>query len=215
MGHSAGGTLVTAAAGYMTGTGAIDDLVGIVMLDGVEPAGSQLVSEALAKLTGDHDRPIYLISSERYFWDRGGDMADKLQLARADGFHGVGLEGGLHSDYMTGGNPVIQFAQYLVTGFSRPENVDAAGLVAAGWVNDLFAGVATGGIYGSPNQRLTVDTPSGVATATVLPLGRPERPVWPPLFDAALSAVFDFAGRYLFVYEPLRGFELVPDAGTV
>src|SRR5690606_23720618 len=68
VGHSAGGTLVTSAAGFMVDNGAIEDLAGVVMLDGVEPAGSRLVGDALAKLRGAHDRPIYLISSERYFW---------------------------------------------------------------------------------------------------------------------------------------------------
>jgi hypothetical protein len=41
----------------------------------------------------------------------------------------------------------------------------------------------------------------------VLPLGQPARPVWPPLLDALLTAIFDFGGKYLFVYEPLRGYE--------
>ena len=110
------------------------------MLDGVEPAASPAVRQALGKLTGASDKPIYLISSERYFWSRGGDMADTLQLARPDRFNGVSLDGGLHIDYMEGGNRFIQFMQYLVGGFSRAANVQAAGLITARWVNDLFAG---------------------------------------------------------------------------
>ena len=213
VGHSAGGTLVLSAAGYLTDTEAIGDLVGIVLLDGVEPAGSRAVSAALPKLTGAHDKPIYLMTSDRYFWNRGGDMADKLHLARPDRFNGVNLDGGLHVDYMVGGNPLIQFAQYVVAGFSRPENVRAAGLITAGWVNDLFDGTTENGVYGQPGEPISIATPHGVATARVLPLGYPARPVWPPLLDAALTAVFDLGGRYLFVYEPLHGFE--PSVGRV
>ncbi|ADT97104.1 alpha/beta hydrolase [Mycolicibacterium gilvum] len=209
VGHSAGGSLVTSAAGFMADNGAIDALTGIVMLDGVEPAGSRLVGSALAKLRGSSDRPVYLISSERYFWSRGGDMADKLQLARPGRFNGVGLQGGLHIDYMEGGNPLVQFGEYVVAGFSLRRNVDAASEITIGWVDDLFAGTAAG-VYGSPGDVVAVVTPSGTATAVVLPLGEPARPVWPPLLDAALTAVFDFAGRHLFVYEPLRGYDLQP-----
>lgn len=210
VGHSAGGSMVTSVAGFMADNGAISDLAGVVMLDGVEPAGSRLVSQALAKLRGDNDRPIYLISSERYFWSRGGDMADKMQLARPDRFNGVGLAGGLHIDYMEGGNRLVQFAQYLVGGFSLSRNIDAAEDITAGWVDDLFSGTTARGIYGEPGEVIPVATPSGTATAVVLPLGEPTRPVWPPLLDAFLTAIFDFGGRYLFVYEPLRGVELLP-----
>ena len=206
VGHSAGGTLVVSAAGRLVGTGAFENLRGVVMLDGVEPAASPAVRQALGKLTGASDKPIYLISSERYFWSRGGDMADKLELARPDRFNGVSLDGGLHIDYMEGGNRFIQFMQYLIGGFSRAANVQAAGLIAAGWVNDLFAGSTESGIYGRPDEEITIDTADGAATARILPLGYPSRPVWPPLLEAALTAIFDAGGKYLFVYEPLPGF---------
>lgn len=210
VGHSAGGSMVTSVAGFMADDGAISELAGVVMLDGVEPAGSRLVSQALAKLRDDNDRPIYLISSERYFWSRGGDMADKLQLARPDRFNGVGLAGGLHIDYMEGGNPLVQFGEYLVAGFSLSRNIAAASDITVGWVEDLFSGTTARGVYGAPGDNIPVVTPSGTATAVVLPLGEPARPVWPPLLDAFLTAIFDFGGRYFFVYEPLRGFELMP-----
>jgi len=207
VGHSAGGTLVTSAAGYLADDEAIGDLVGVVLLDGVEPAGSHLVSDAFDKLRGDNDLPVYLISSERYFWSRGGDMADKIALARPGRFNGVGLTGGLHIDYAEGGNPLVQFGEYLVAGFSQRKNIDAAGAITVGWLNDLFAGITTEGVYGTPGQSIHIVTPSGTASATVLPLGQPARPVWPPILDAILTGIFDFGGRYLFVYEPLRGYE--------
>lgn len=208
VGHSAGGTLVTSVAGFLVDNGAIADLQGIVMLDGVEPAGSPFVNNALSKLRGENYRPIYLISSDRYFWSRNGDMADKLQLARPDDFNGVNLVGGRHIDYMLGGNKIIQFVEYLTAGFSKPQNIAAAEILMAGWVNDLFSGTPSQGIYGSPGQDIPIPTPAGTADAVVLPLGYPARPVWNPVLEAALTAIFDFGGRNWFVYEPLPGHEV-------
>lgn len=204
VGHSAGGTLVTAAAGYLADNGGITDLAGIVLLDGVEPSGSRAVEEALAKLTGPNDRPVYLISSQRYFWSRGGDMADKLGAARGDRFNGVSLEGGWHSDYLYGGNPLIQRAQYLITGVSAKRNVAAAQDISAGWVNDLFAGTRSDGIYGAAGERMSIVTPDGTATAVVLPLGPARRTPLQRVVDGFFTVIFDWAGRNVFVYEPLH-----------
>ena len=213
VGHSAGGTMVTSVARYLVGTDAFDSLVGVVMLDGVEPAGSPVVGSALNTLRDGNDVPIYLISSERYAWSRDGDMADKLRLARPDRFTGVGLRGGLHIDYMEGGNPIVQFGEYVVAGFSAKRNIAAAADITIGWVNDLFDGT-TDGVYGAPGEAVEVPTASGIATAVVLPLGEPARPVWPVLLDAVVSALLDFLGRYLAVYEPLgatsAGYQLQP-----
>lgn len=208
VGHSAGGTLVTSVAGFLADNGAIADLQGIVMLDGVEPAGSPFVSNALSTLRGENYRPIYLISSDRYFWSRNGDMADKLQLARPDDFNGVNLVGGRHIDYMLGGNKIIQFVEYLTAGFSTPQNIEAAEMLTAGWVDDLFSGSASHGIYGSPGESIAIPTSAGTADAVVLPLGYPARPVWNPVLEAVLTAIFDFGGRNWFVYEPLPGHEV-------
>lgn len=201
VGHSAGGTLVTAAAGYMVDNGAIADLAGVVLLDGVEIAGSRAVSDALAKLRGVNDRPIYLMSSMRYFWNRDGDMADKLALARPGRFTGVGLSGGLHIDYLQGGNPLIQFAEYLVAGFSKQQNIDAAGIISAGWINDLFAGT-TSGVYGTPGQSIPVATPAGTATATVFPLGQPTPNLLWDLVNGFFNAILNVAGVFA-VFDPL------------
>lgn len=205
VGHSAGGTLVTAAAGYLTDNGAIGDLAGVVMLDGVEPAGSRAVGDALAKLTGNNDVPIYLMSSDRYFWSRNGDMADKLSAARPGRFNGVGLVGGLHIDHLQGGNPLIQNSQYLLAGYSARANVAAATEISVGWVNDLFAGTATSGFYGTPHQSIPIVTSAGTATAIVLPLRRVQRSPWRELVDGFFTVIFDQAGRNAFVYEPLDG----------
>ena len=55
---------------------------------------------------------------------------------------------------------------------------------------------------------IPVETSAGTATAVVLPLGYPSRPVWPIWLDTVLTAVFEFLGEYVFVYEPLRGHEV-------
>lgn len=202
VGHSAGGTLVASAAGHLADNGGIADLAGVVLLDGVEPSGSRAVETALAKLTGPNDRPVYLISSQRYFWSRGGDMADKLGAARPDRFNGVSLDNGWHGDYLYGGNPLVQRAQYLVTGVSAKRNVTAAEDITAGWVEDLFDGDHGEGIYGTAGQRISITTPDGTATAVVLPLGPAHRTSWQRLVDGFFTKIFDWAGRNVFVYEP-------------
>lgn len=78
---------------------------------------------------------------------------------------------------------LIQFTQYLT----------------AGWVDDLFSGTLSQRIYGSPAQDIPIPTPTGTADAVVLPLGYPARPVWNPVLEAALTAIFDFGGRNWFL----------------
>ncbi|MFI2839482.1 hypothetical protein [Mycolicibacterium sp. PDY-3] len=202
VGHSAGGTLVTAAAGYLARRDELDDLVGLVLLDGVEPASSRAVSNALSALTGEHERPIYLVSSPRYFWSRGGDMADKLQAARPDRFNGVSLVGGLHTDYSQSGNMLLQFAQYVITGFSAEHNVQAAADISIGWLDDLFDGTRDG-LYGAPGQSFEIATRAGTAEAVVFPLGPDQGSPLQRLVDGFFAIIFDWAGRNVFVYEPM------------
>lgn len=202
VGHSAGGTLVTAAAGYLARKDELDDLVGLVLLDGVEPASSRAVSNALSALTGEHERPIYLVSSPRYFWSRGGDMADKLQAARPDRFNGVSLVGGLHTDYSQSGNMLLQFAQYVITGFSAEHNVQAAADISIGWLDDLFDGTRDG-LYGAPGQSFEIATRAGTAEAVVFPLGPDQGSPLQRLVDGFFAIIFDWAGRNVFVYEPM------------
>ena len=164
-GHSAGGGLVAGAAGYMVGNGSIDRLAGVVMLDGV--GFRTVVPDALAVLP--EDVPLYNIAGRSYFWNLSGVTNAALSEARPDKFVGVRLVGGLHSDTMLGGNPLVQFALYLVTGFSREENIDAAEILNAAWINDMFAGQTTAPYYGQPGELLEIDTPRGTATAYVNP----------------------------------------------
>jgi hypothetical protein len=200
VGHSLGGMLVTGAAGRMVDNGAVDDLAGVVLLDAVDTHND--MPEALDDLSGANYRPVLLISSERYVWNRNGTVGDELQAARPGQFNGVMLVGGRHIDGLQGANPILQFAEYLIAGFSQPQNVDAVKAISAGWINDMYDGTDTG-VYGEPQQSIEIPTPSGTATAVVLPFTSTE-PVqatpWDGLVGPILDALFPYA-----VYEPLVG----------
>ena len=79
------------------------------------------------------------------------------------------LVGGSHVDAMRGGNPLIQFSQQLVSGFSKPQNVEAAQILMVGWINDMFAGSQDDGIYADPGEAVHDRHPCGQATAVALP----------------------------------------------
>jgi hypothetical protein len=200
-GHSLGGSLVMGAAGDMVCNGAIADLAGVLLLDSVDV--NNTVPTALQKLTGVNYRPVYDISSERYVWNMYGKVGDELEAARPGQFNGVMLVGGRHIDALQGGNPFLQLSQYLVAGFSQPQNVEAVKTLAVGWVNDMFAGTHDG-IYGAPQQSIQIDTSAGTATAVVLPFTSTQRVQATP-FDGLLNVVLTFLAQNFFVYEPLAG----------
>ncbi|OMB94426.1 hypothetical protein A5733_14790 [Mycobacterium sp. NS-7484] len=200
VGHSLGGMLVTGAAGRMVDNGAIDDLAGVVLLDAVDTNTD--MPEALAKLSGANYRPVLVISSERYVWNLDGTVGDELEAARPGQFNGVMLVGGRHIDGLQGANPILQFAEYVIAGFSQPQNIDAVKTISAGWINDMYDGTHDG-VYGAPQQRIDIPTPSGTATAVVLPFTSTDSvqaTPWDGLVDPILDFLFQFA-----VYEPLAG----------
>lgn len=172
VGHSAGGSLVMGAANDMIDNAALADLAGVVLLDSVDMNGT--VPKALARLTGVNYVPVLDISSERYVWNMFGAVGDELESARPGQFNGVMLTDGRHIDALLGGNKLIQFAEYLVAGFSTPANVQAVPTIAAGWIDDLFAGTREG-YYPAPGRSVDIRTPSGVATAVALPFASAER----------------------------------------
>lgn len=187
------------AAGDMVDNGAIADLTGVLLLDPVDV--NNTVPTALQKLTGVNCRPVLDISSERYVWNMYGKVGDELEAARPGQFNGVMLVGGRHIDALQGGNPLIQFSEYLIAGFSQPQNVEPVKTLAVGWVNDMFAG-AHDGIYGAPQQGIQIDTSAGTTTAVVLPFTSTHTVHATPL-DGLLNVVLSFLAENLFVYEPL------------
>lgn len=168
MGHSLGGGAVSGAAGYMVDNGTIDRLAGVILLDGVGLDDPDVMRDALMKVP--MDIPIYQIAAPVYFWNNFGVGIDALVEARPGQFVGVTLEGGSHVDTMRGGNPLIQFAQQLVSGFSQPRNVAAARHLMVTWANDMFAGNQATGVYDlGPGERLEMRNPGGLAVMVGLP----------------------------------------------
>ena len=195
MGHSLGGGAVSGIAGYMTENGSIDRLAGVVLLDGVGLNG-EMVND-LTKVVDDADLPIYQLAAPRYMWNMFGSGTDALVQARPSAdFYGVTLVGGSHVDTMRGGNFLIQFAQQLVSGFSTPQNVDAARMVMVGWVNDMFDGERNSPYYLERGETRTINTPAGPATLVDLP-----NSLRKPFILNFLESFMDMSGG-LFTLQP-------------
>ncbi len=170
-GHSLGGNLVAAAAGFLAENGAADDLVGVVMLDGV-PTGSTMV-DALRKLDEyealtHHYIPIREIGAPPNLFNSTSDVNEALTAARPTRFNGVVLTGGVHMDSMRGGNPLIQFAAYLVAGFPQPQNPPAVDALTAQWFDEWFAGHTGVGDNLVPGSTIDIPTPQGTAHGVVI-----------------------------------------------
>ena len=153
-GHSAGGGLAVGVAGYLADRDATGDLAGVVMLDGVG-FGDHLSSD-LAKIP--RDIPVYNLAGEPYGWNDFGGASTDLAEARPGEFTGVLVNGGLHADAMQSSSPMIQFASYLATGFSKPWNVAAGEMLSAGWISDMLYGTHTARLYGAPGSMLNIFT---------------------------------------------------------
>ena len=151
-GHSLGGGLVTGVTRYLVELGATDALAGVVMLDGV--SSLDYMSADLEKIPVSI--PVYNLSGRPYGWNAFGDTNVRLAQARPGMFTGVELPGGGHADAMQSSSPTIQMLSYLATGYSSPGNVAANDILAAGWINDLFAGTHTPNLYGPPGSPLTI-----------------------------------------------------------
>ena len=163
VGHSLGGGLVIDTARYISADEpSADDftLAGVLMLDGVS------FTDPVPILRGiDPDIPVYNLSATPYVWNLFGTMDAALAQVRGGQFHGAQLLGGLHSDSMIGGNPLVQFGAYLLTGFSLPSNAQGSQILAAAWINDMFDGsqtpcTPTSCFYGQPGATLKIPTPS-------------------------------------------------------
>jgi hypothetical protein len=194
VGHSLGGGLVAGTAGYMVDNGTASRLAGVIMLDGVGLDGT--MTESLAKVPDGI--PIYQLAAPEYFWNQFGVGSKALLAARPEAgrFLGVTLVNGSHVDSMRGGNPLIQFSQELVAGYSRPENAAAAQMLMVGWANDMFAGKKRDGIYLDAGEEFTLDTPAGQATLVALP-----NSLTKPFLLNPLQALVSL-GNGFFTFEP-------------
>ena len=170
-GHSLGGNLVVAAAGFLAENGAADDLVGVITLDGV-PTGTTMV-DALRKLDDyealtDHYIPIREIGAPSNLFNSSSNVKEALSASRPDRFNGVVLTDGVHMDSMRGGNPLIQFAAYLVAGFPQPQNPPAVDTLTAQWFDEWFDGDTGVGDDLVPGSTIDIPTPQGTAHGVVI-----------------------------------------------
>lgn len=174
VGHSLGGGLVTAAAGYMADDDSIKDLAGVITLDGVS-FSVDAVPRALTNLDrkGYGDLPIYQIASPPYLWNLDGQLGNLLNEYRPDQFNGVTLEGGAHIDSMQGGNPLLQIGAYVLAGFSQPRNIEAVPILAVGWINDWYANTDKG-VYPAPGSATIIPTEASPGYAVAVAVRKVE-----------------------------------------
>ena len=136
-GHSLGGVFVTAVAGDLADRGATENLAG---RDSLRPRclrGPRRCDAPTALTRLPADLPVLLVGSPPYYWNQLGAAADALVAARPGKFVGVILDHGSHADYVQGGNPLMQFIENAMVGFSKPQNIEAAQILAAGWITDI------------------------------------------------------------------------------
>ena len=110
-----------------------------------------------------------------------GSVDAVLEAARPGQFNGVRLVGGTHSDAIQTTNSIVEFAFSLLTGVSRPENVDAVRLLAGGWIQDMFAGTVYDedertGIYGDLGRSSRFPPTTAPRAPTCCPRRRTSSP---------------------------------------
>lgn len=171
-GHSAGGGFVTAvAADYAAQNPASTDLIGVIMEDGVSRGafdGSGSFAAQVAELDA-RSIPVYQVAAPAQLWNAYGATTNALVAVNPGRFRGVVLTGGSHVDAIVGGSPSVDTVAQQVTAPSLPGNAAAARTLTAGWISDLYAGVAPDapafGFYAAANHPILM----GDAAATPLP----------------------------------------------
>lgn len=171
-GHSIGGGIAAAAAGYAVDNGAADNgLLGVVMFDGVGHMLHGLhvydtIPPALASLD-TRGIPVYQIASPPQTWNNHGITTDELMELRPGQFVGVFMENGSHSDAILDSRASSRYALVLSNKTARG-NTSAVYTLATGWINDMYYGAGPDdphyGFYGDTDHLLTM----GDATAKVL-----------------------------------------------
>ncbi len=190
-GHSLGANLVSGAAGFLVderdanGKSAADDLVGVILLDGV-PNGDTLPTalgklDAYATSKGGHYIPVREIGAPRNLFNSTSTVNDDLAAARPNRFNGVVLDGGVHMDSMQGGNPLIQFVAYLVAGIPQPQNPPAVDTLSATWLTQWFNGDTGIGDGLVPGSTIEIPTARGTARGVVIGQAPARRPLDGPV----------------------------------
>ncbi|MFS0898805.1 hypothetical protein [Mycolicibacterium litorale] len=190
-GHSGGGQLAAGAAGYYTqyASDADDrDLAGVLLLD-TSPVGGAL-ERALGKIPDDI--AVYTISAAPGPLNSYGG-ADEVLAAERDGFVGVRLIGGTHTDSWRWTNTVAQFFVGLATGGpAQPQNVEAVQVLAQGWITDWFRtdpATPKVGYYGERGTVIDIPTAAGTAQAYVAPGPAAQMTILDRVLEAAVDSM--------------------------
>ena len=135
---------MSGVAGHLVDNGAADDLVGVILLDGV-PTENQLPN-ALTKLAAYEKKtgryiPVREIGAPWNLWNSLSNVNESLSQARPNHFTGVILTGGVHMDSMQGHNPLIQFAAYIAAGFPQSQNPPAVQELMVDWLDDWLRAI--------------------------------------------------------------------------
>ena len=117
---------------------------------------------------GDQFIPIREIGAPWNLYNSVSNIDEALTDARPDRYKGVVLTGGVHMDSMRGGNPLIQFAAYVVAGFPQPQNPPAVDTLTAQWFDEWFAGDTGVGDDLLPGSTIDIPTPQGTAHGVVI-----------------------------------------------
>lgn len=183
-GHSAGGNFATAVGALITDTPQVDNLLGVVMFDGV--SREPLFTDSLAALD-TAGIPDYQIAAIAQRWNAWGVATELMEQYYPDRFNGVQIDNGSHTDVIAGDSlfaRVAEIASALIVRPSPPGAKEAVRTFATGWVNDIYAGYGPSnpfyGTYGNPNDGTYVGNQiisMGQITATTLPS--------PPAVDVA------------------------------
>ncbi|WP_328351487.1 lipocalin family protein [Mycobacterium sp. NBC_00419] len=178
-GHSAGGNFATAVGALITETDQVDNLLGVVMFDGV--SRNPLFTDSLTALQ-NAGIPDYQIAAPPQSWNAYGVATELMQLFYGDQFYGVQIDNGSHTDVIQGNNLFAwlgEIASAIIVRPSPPGAKDAVRTFASGWINDIYAGKSPTdplyGIYGPTGPYTGVNEPIvlGEAGATTLPAPPP------------------------------------------
>ncbi|MFM7136801.1 MAG: beta strand repeat-containing protein [Planctomycetota bacterium] len=171
-GHSAGGGFATAvAADYAAQNPASTELAGVVMYDGVSGSAFDGSGSFAAQVAGLDSRsiPVYQLAAPAQLWNAYGATTNALVATNPGRFRGAALTGGSVVDAMVGSSPADEIVAQRLTTESLPGNAAAARTLTAGWINDLYAGLAPEdaqyGFYAAANRPILL----GAAAASPLP----------------------------------------------
>jgi hypothetical protein len=174
-GHSLGANLVSGAAGHLAENCTVDScaaagLVGVILLDGVPFAAT--LPNALTALNAKESLtgfiPVREIGAPGNLYNSTSNVNEALTAGRPDRYKGVVLDGGVHSDSMQGGNPLIQFALYVAAGFPQPQNPPAVDELSVQWFNEWFGGDTDEGDDLVSGTTIDIPTPRGTAHGVVI-----------------------------------------------